>query len=76
MNPIRRLRNDRGWMQRDCAKRCGITQQYWSYWETKHEILDLNYKTLRRIAKAFGLTYVDLLMKRRDMENTNDNEAH
>ena len=71
MNPLRKLREDKGWTQAELAQRMNTRQQQISSWETSPEFLRLQLRSQMRIARAFKLSYVDLLLIRREMENNN-----
>ena len=71
MNPIRTLRDAKGWTQAELADRMGTRQQQISLWENAPEMLRLHKKSQERIAAVFGLNYIGLLMERRK-EDRND----
>ncbi len=63
MNPIHDLRKAKGWTQEQMAALMGVKYQQIGYWERHPEIRKLDYANLLKIAKVFGLTYIELLLK-------------
>ena len=65
MNPVKRMREEKGWSQAECADCAGISQQHWSYLENRPEILNILYAGMASLAKGLRTNYVGLLVERR-----------
>jgi transcriptional regulator with XRE-family HTH domain len=56
---VMRLREERGWSQKDLAKKYGCTFQYISQMETGHR--GFGKRTFRKLMTAFGVNEKELL---------------
>ena len=68
VNPIKEIRKKLGMTQTECGAVISVSQVTWWRYEHIKEHLDLKYNTQNRIAKAFGMTHIELLLKRREMD--------
>lgn len=66
-NPIKKLRDDRGWTQKKAAEKAGLTQQKWSRLERAPDIVGMQKKSIKAVRDAFGLTWVDLAIERHNL---------
>ena len=64
MNRLKKLREDKDLMQREIAKKLGITQRNYSYYETSQTIL--NEDILQRLANYYN-TSTDYILYRTDI---------
>ena len=64
MNRLKELREDKDLMQREIAKKLGITQRNYSYYETSQTIL--NEDILERLANYYN-TSTDYILYRTDI---------
>ncbi len=64
MNRLKELREDKDLMQREIAKKLGITQRNYSYYETNQTIL--NEDILQRLANYYN-TSTDYILYRTDI---------
>jgi len=62
MNPMYKLRKDRGWTQAEAAEKAGISQQSWSRFERIDDFVGLSRNAKRKIRHAFGMTWVDMAL--------------
>lgn len=65
MNPLKRLREDKGLLQSELAALMGVCQQQVSYWERKFDMRDITTRNLIKISDALGTNVVGLLTERR-----------
>ena len=57
---LRKLRKQKGWSQRDLAKRAGVSRGYLSVIESKRPP-DVTVDVIQKLAKAFRIPISDLL---------------
>jgi len=67
MNPLKSLREAKGWTQQQCADRAGCFVQQWGYWERKPDMKDITIPSLMKIAPVFDTNAIGLLMERHKM---------
>ncbi len=66
MNRIKEIREDKGFTQTEVAKKLGITQRNYSYFETGQTML--TEEILNKIANFYN-TSIDYLLYRTDVRN-------